>query len=110
LSERCFALVNEIERTFLEGGLPSATKAKSISQAFFHFLAGKSEQESFDLLSMILEGKKTATELNYIPGGEVLQILYLLLQRVRKYSNPSVSFIAQTYDVTVSKYYLFIAY
>ena len=72
MSERCFALVTEIERKFLEGGLPSATKAKSISQAFFHFLTGKSEQESFDLLSMILEGKKTATELNYIPGGKVL--------------------------------------
>ena len=42
-----------------------------MSQAFFQFLNGKSEPESYDLLSEILEGKKTATELNYVPSGKV---------------------------------------
>ena len=76
LSDRCFSTVTEIERKFIEGKLSSTTKAKSISQAFFQFLNGKTEQESFDLLSMILEGKKTVTELNYVPSGKVFRTLF----------------------------------
>ena len=46
-------------------------KGQDYITGFFQFLNGKSEPESYDLLSGILEGKKTATELNYIPSGKV---------------------------------------
>ena len=62
----------------MEGKLSSTTKAKSISQAFFQFLNGKTEQESFNLLSMILEGKKTVTELYYVPSGKGISYTFFL--------------------------------
>ena len=72
LSDRCFAVMVDIEKKLLEGELSSTTKAKRISQAFFQFVYGKSEQESFDLLTSVLEKRKTVTELNYVPSGKVL--------------------------------------
>jgi hypothetical protein len=56
LPENCFDLVLQIEKKFLAGELPYASKAPTITQSFFKFLNGKHPEESYELLRSVRDG------------------------------------------------------